>query len=203
MKINKKPLLAMVCGPILLCAAVCQTAHANVVMVETNTAVLADSQGANTGPEALQVGYSVTEDTPDDIFTYTYNIFNPAGDVLLNGGGPEKVDFFAVDFNTTTPGSYFDQTGGTFGGANPTGLFWFLKTPEVFAGNYSGALSFESLIGPTMGNGSASDGNPPSPWDSSPDGSQLPVPAPDSASTMTLLGGVMMLLPFGKRIARK
>jgi hypothetical protein len=209
MKMHKKPLIALVSGPILLAGLLCQTAHAATVMVETNTAVLADILGANTGPEALTVGYSVTKDTISDIYTYTYTVNNPAGDVILGGadaGQPEILDLFSVDFNASVLGAVLGTpTGGTFGENNGIfGISWFLLTPNVAAGANSGPLSFESLDAPIMGDASASDANPPSPWDSSPDGNPVPVPfVPDSTSTMPLLAGMMLLLPFGSVLKKK
>jgi hypothetical protein len=48
-----------------------------------------------------------------------------------------------------------------------------------------------------MGNASASDDNPPSPWASSPDGQPVPIPnVPDSMNTMALLAGTLPLFLF-------
>jgi hypothetical protein len=208
MKIQIKPLIALISGPMLLTGLLCQEAQAQIITIETNTATLADALGVNTGPEALTVGYSVTENTITKVYTYTYTVNNPTGDVLLpgtvNAGTSEIVDLFAVDFDAS-PTSLIagSLTGGTIGfGQAGTGVEWLLLTPNITAGGNSTALyggvplSFESMNGPTMGNASAADGNPPSPWDSSPDGNPVPVPTPDSTSTMALLGGVMLLLPL-------
>jgi hypothetical protein len=209
MNIKLKPLVALVSGTILLPGLLCQTVQAQIIMVETNTATLADALGAATGPEALTVGYSVTENTLTDVYTYTYTLNNPAGDIILpgavNAGESEIVDLFSIGFNASAPGAVLPGsfTGGTVGRNNGVfGVEWILATPTIAAGDnstglYAGVpMSFKSLDAPEMGNASASDANPPSPWDSSPDGNPVPVPAPDSTSTLTLLAGMMLLFPM-------
>jgi len=203
MKKQIKPFIAVAAG-ISLSALLCQTSQAGLAPGGSisGTSILADALGANTGPEALVINWSVSESL-SDVYTYTYIVNNPAGDQLLGGpnvGSPEIVDDFAVDFNTTEPGALLPGTitGGTVGyplaGA---AVNWILFSPTVAAGTNSGPLSFESLDAPTMGIASAQDANPPSPWDSFPAGQPVPVPSvPDCGNTFALLGGAMTVLPF-------
>ena len=132
-------------------------------------------------PEALTVDWSVAEDG-SGIYTYSYTIQNPAGDVILNDAGeptstPEVVDAFSIGFDTTLPGAYVpvSQAGGSTEQNNGVdGLFWSFAT--VNPGADSPALSFQSYLAPGLGNANAQDGNPPSPWSTIPGGQQLPVP---------------------------
>jgi hypothetical protein len=203
MKTHTKPFITLISGPILLCGLLCQTSQAADVTVTSGTATLADSLGDNTPPEALTVAYSVTEDTVSDIFTYTYTVNNPANDVVLAGpqaGQPEIVDAFIADFNDTAPGAVI--AGSIVGGnggftLDGSGVEWAMVFPTVAPGTNSGPLSFESYDAPTMGNAAATDANPPSPWNSSPDGQPVPVPStPDSTNTAALLAGMLLLLPL-------
>ena len=157
------------------------TSSSVTVSLPSGQAILADVLGAATGPEALTVNYSVTEDALG-LYTYTYTVNNPSGDVLLNNDGsmettPEIVDAFSVSFDTTVSGAFTgSQTGGTSQQVNgASGLFWSFVA--VSPGQSSPPLSFTSTFPPVMGNASASDGNPPSPWSSYPNGQQVPVPA--------------------------
>ena len=186
----------------LLAVAPCQ-AQDNLLN-ESGTSILADVYGTATGPEALTVSWSVVENTPG-VYTYTYIIDNPPGDVLLPGsfdpGLPESVDSFAVSFNAAAPGAVVPNTlngGSHTHDLGSAGLSWSM--PSVDAGTNSPPLSFQSDDAPTMGNASASDANPPSPWSSSPDGDQVPVPnVPDSTNTAALLAGALLLLLPGMR----
>jgi hypothetical protein len=193
---------------------------------------LADTQGVNYGSdEILTVDWSVLEPSAGS-YVYQYTLFNPAGDLILSGpnaGQSEIVDQFSVGFNDTAPGAYvpLSQTGGTLpnivsGPEGGGGVNWVLGTPEVAAGANSGLLSFDSSLAPSDGNAQASDSTAPSPWSSSPEGGYLPVPGngtfsvpvggyfaphqsngvPDEANTMTLLAGVMLLLPFRSAIKK-
>jgi hypothetical protein len=172
----------------------------------TGTSILADANGTTTGPEAITVSWSVVED-PLDVYTYTYTINNPAGDVMLPGspnpGSPEIVDSFGVTFDASAPGaavsgptgSLFEENVGT------GGLFWFIY-PVIEPGTSSGPLSFQSDDAPTFGNASATDDNPPSPWTSINGGQEVPVPmtsVPDAMSTAGPLAGVALLLAAGSR----
>jgi hypothetical protein len=175
---------------------------------DTGTSVLADALGANTGPEAITISWSVSESLAD-VYTYTYVVNNPVGDVVLNNDGspsttPEIVDAFSVGFNTTLPGAFVmgSQTGGVYDANNGTGgLFWAF-TP-VNAGTSSGPLSFQSDNAPTLGNANAQDRNPPSPWASNPDGQQVPIPnAVPEPSTMVLFALASFLMPMRSRLFR-
>ena len=180
MKIHPKTIIALAVGAILLSGVLGQTAQA-VLLNESGTSILADSLGINTGPEALPISWSVVE-SANLVYTYTYTVNNPLGDVVLDNTGlptltPEPVDAFSVGFDTTVPGAYIaaSQTGGVFDENNgPVGLFWLLGS--VNPGTSSGPLSFLSDLPPTLGNANAQDANPPSPWSSYPDGQQVPVP---------------------------
>jgi hypothetical protein len=208
MKNNFKTTLALASGAILLSSLLSQTAQAT--LVESGTAQLADVLGVDTGPESLTVSYQVNFSA--GIYTYAYTIANPVGDVILppnaSAGGPEVVDAFGVAFDTTIAGAYVpgSETGGTSQQNNgASGLFWSFT--GVNPGSSSPTLSFESDLPPVLGNANATDANPPSPWSSSPFGQQVPIPqtgtAPDATSTMALLAGVMMLLPFRPSMRRQ
>jgi hypothetical protein len=182
-----------------------QTAQANLLNI-SGTSTLADVNGTATPPEALTVSWSVVENV-SSVYTYTYVINNPAGDVLLPGsyapGLPEIVDSFTVDFNAAAPGALVSGPTGAIVDLDlgTRGLFWFIA-PPIAAGASSGPLSFTSDDAPTWGNASAADANPPSPWSSSPAGQPVPVPslaAPDSFSTAALLAGMLPLLALGLR----
>jgi hypothetical protein len=186
---------------VLLAGALSQTALAGALLNESGQAILADAFGVATGPEALTVDWSVLENS-SGIYTYTYTILNPAGDLILNDAGvptstPEIVDAFSIGFNTTLPGAYVpgSQTGGSAEQNNGIdGLFWSFAAVNPGAG--SPALSFQSYLAPGLGNANAQDGNPPSPWSTIPAGQQLPVPepVPDSSSTLVLLTGCLLML---------
>jgi len=182
---------------------------------ESGTSTLADAFGTASGPEALTVNWSVVEVA--NIYTYSYTVNNPLGDVLLNPqtgqptGTSEIVDFFAVTFDTTAPGAYLansqNQPTGTFALNNGVdGLAWaFTAVP---AGTNSPTFTFESDLPPVNGDASAQDANPPSPWSSFPDGQPVPVPGPvpDSASTVLLLGGTLLsfrIWPALRRLIRR
>jgi hypothetical protein len=202
----KLTIAALASATILLGGSLCQTSQA-VLLNESGTSVLADVLGANTGNEALTVDWSVVENA-SLIYTYTYTIYNPSGDVQLPGsaspGSPEVVDAFTVGFDTTVPGAFLSgtQTGGVLDQNNGVGgLTWIMSA--VPAGGNSGPLSFESLLLPTMGDANAADANPPSPWASNPDGQEVPIPGatavPDSMNTMAALAGALLLLPALRR----
>jgi hypothetical protein len=211
MKRHTKTIGALASGAILVSGLLLgQTAQAG--LITSGTAQLADVLGVDTGPESLTVSYSVN--LTAGVYTYAYSVANPTGDVILapaqGAGNPEVVDAFAVAFNTTLTGAFVPgtQTGGTAQQNNGvSGLFWSFT--GVNPGGSSPTLSFQSDLPPVLGNANASDANPPSPWASSPFGQQVPIPqtppvsTPDSASTMTLLAGVMMLLPFRSTLLKK
>jgi hypothetical protein len=203
-KTHPKSNASLAFAMILLAGALSQTARAGTLLNESGQAILANAYGAATGPEALTVDWSVVEDA-SGIYTYSYAIQNPAGDVILTDTGaptstPEIVDAFSIGFNTTVPGAFVpgSQTGGSSEQNNGIdGLFWSFAAVNPGAG--SPALSFQSYLAPGLGNANAQDGNPPSPWSTVPGGQQLPVPqpVPDSAPALVLLAGclLMLLLP--------
>lgn len=201
MKERTKPSVASVAGVILLFGLLCQRTQAQGI-VDLGTSVLADAFGTASGPEALLVSWSVVE-SGSDVYTYTYVVNNPLGDVLLNNNGsptlsPENVDAFSVGFDTTVAGSYIpgSQVGGTSGQVNDSGLFWSFTGIEP--NSASPELSFESDSPPTMGNANAQDSNLPSPWSSFPNGGQVPVPtAVPEPTTMTLFAlTALLVFPF-------
>ncbi|MGD0812309.1 MAG: hypothetical protein ABSA83_01785 [Verrucomicrobiota bacterium] len=204
MQIQSKPIKALCFGTVLLTVLLCRTAQANLLN-ESGTSILADVNGTTTGPEALTVSWSVVEN-PSDVYTYTYTVNNPAGDVMLPGspnpGSPEIVDTFDVTFNASVPGAVLSgPTGGLIAENQGTsGLSWFMS--PVVAGTNGGPLSFQSDDAPILGNASATDDDPPSPWTSVNGGQQIPVPMtsiPDAMSTAAPLAGVVLLLAAGLR----
>lgn len=200
LKLRGSLVATLASGVVLLSIMPCQTARAQGSFPESGTAILADSFGIATGAEALTVNWTVTES--DNVYTYSYTIENPAGDVVLHTDGsatttPEIVDDFSVAFDTTVAGAYVasTQTGGTFQENNGTdGLFWVFD--DVYPGSSSPTLSFESDLPPVLGDAEASGEPPPSPWSSIPNGDQVPIPAvvPEPA-TLMLVAGSLLLFP--------
>jgi len=186
----------------------CQTGHAQGLLNESGQATLADAFGTATGPEALTVGWSVVENS-SDIYTYSYIVQNPTGDLLLNGDGSptstsEIVDAFSVQFDATIPGAYQagTQTGGLTDQDNGVaGLSWSFAA--VNPGGSSPSLSFQSVLAPGLGNANATDDNPPSPWRSTPGGQQVPVPlAVPEPDTLALVAGALLMMPFRRAVGR-
>jgi hypothetical protein len=186
----------------------CQMACAGGLLNESGQSTLANAFGASSGPETLTVDWSVIENS-SDIYTYTYTIENPAGDVLLNNDGsptssPEVVDAFSVLFDTTAPGAFVlsSQSGGLTDVNNgAVGLAWSFSA--INPGADSPALSFQSSLPPGEGNATALDANPPSPWRSTPGGQQVPVPgAIPEPAPLALLAAALLLLPFQSAIRR-
>jgi hypothetical protein len=180
MKINAKSVVVLASGAIMLPGLLCQTAQAQGLLNESGESILADALGTATGPEALIVSWSVVENA-SDIYTYTYTVNNPSGDVRLNNKGRptstrEIVDSFSVDVNTRVPGAYLpgSQIGGSYQQNNGVDLKWYFG--DVEPGHNSGPLSFESYLPPTPGDANAADANPPSPSFSIPDGQNSSLP---------------------------
>jgi hypothetical protein len=205
MKIRTKPIAALGCGALLLALLPCQTAQA--LLDESGTSTLADTTVTVTASEPITVSWSVVETAPSD-YVYSYMVNNPAGDVLLNEDGlptttPEIVDSLSVGFDTTVAGAVTSTPTGLSGVA-ADGVNWFLY-PVVGPDTSSVWLSFDSDLPPSPGNASAE----PAPWASYPGGDAVPVPGtgnfsvPDSTDTMTLLAGVLLLLPFGAAMRKK
>jgi hypothetical protein len=177
-------------------------------VIESGSSYLSDVLGSGpSSPETLTVSWLVTENM-SGVYTYSYTIFNPAGDVLLNNMGaptmtPEIVDSFNVGFDTTMPGAYVPGSimGGAFDQNNgPDGLSWAFNA--VNPNNSSPTLTFQSLMPPSLGTANASDRNPPSPWSSIPNGQLVPVPAPVPEPPAFLLFSLagLALLPFRPRL---
>lgn len=193
---------------ILLSIGHCQTLHAQTTLVESGTATLADVFGVSIGPEAVQVSYFVLDNSLTDLYTYGYNILNPAGDVVLNQDGSptttgEVFSTFTLTFNPEA--NHITATipnGGTFKQDGTVAVTWTF--PTVAAGGVSELLAFQSPNPPTMANASVGGGaTPPSPW-SSIGGQQVPVPraAPEPSSTALVGLGAMFLLPFRSKLGR-
>jgi hypothetical protein len=207
MKRRVKQNIVLAAGAVVLSCLLGQTAQAT--LITSGISVLADTYGANTGPEAVTVNYSVNLNA--GVYTYAYVVNNPAGDIQLPGsphpGSPEIVDTFSVAFNTGLTGAYipFSASGGLFSVVGGTGISWIL-IPVIPAGSSSGMLSFESLLPPVPGDATAQDSNPPSPWASFPDGQEVPVPGPtvpDSMNTMAMLASMLLFLPFASILKKK
>jgi hypothetical protein len=208
MKRHAKSVVALALGAILPPGLPCQTTQAQGLLNESGASILADVFGTAAGSEALTVNWSVVENA-SGIYTYTYTVNNPSGDVLLNGNDtptvtPEIVDSFELDFNATLPGAVVSVPTGGDGAytLSAYGLCWVLNPDVVLAGASSGRLSFESDNAPTPGNASASDDNPPSPWSSCADGQPVPVPdapsdVPEPTTTALLALTALLLPPFG------
>lgn len=191
-----KHVIVVAAGAILLSGFIGQTAQAT--LVESGTAIMADGNGSTAAPEALVVSYSV--DDTAGIYTYSYNVSNPALDQILAGpneGRSEEFSVFSVTFNTTPLGAILGAaSGGAYDPIASGGVEWNFY-PAIYAGSSSGYLTFQSDFAPEFGDAGAQDSNLPSPWTG-----VVPVPAtPDSTNTMFLLGGMMLFLPFLKKKA--
>jgi hypothetical protein len=209
---NFKPVLGVLTG--IVATAALGGATAKAALTPGGTGITGTStlttKSSTSSDEQLTIDWTVVE-SATDIYTYNYVVKNPAKDVLLPPSPPgisETVDSLYVDFDVNSTSVLTGPTGGIGVGGSffDIALQWSFLDPSIGAGGTSGNLTFTSMLAPSPGEASASDANPPSPWDTAnPGGSPVPVPGtgnfgvPDSASTMTLLGGVMMLLPFGRR----
>src|SRR5271166_2920252 len=121
MKRHVKPIIALASGAILLSGFLSQTAQAT--LVAEGTSILAGNDGnggISTGSEALTVSWSVTE-SPSDIYTYSYNVNNPLGDIVVTtpttiaegiAGNNEVVDNFSVDFDPSLAGAIVGAPSG-------------------------------------------------------------------------------------------
>jgi hypothetical protein len=208
MKARTKPIGILASTAILLSTGLFQTAHAQSTLIESGTASLADVFGVFIGPDAVQISYFVLENNVTDLYTYGYNILNPAGDVVLNPDQsptttPEVFSTLTLTFNpeqnaivATVP------VGGTFKEDADLSVTWTF--PTVAPGASSALLAFQSPYAPTMGNASVGGGaTPPSPW-SSINGQLVPVPhaAPEPSTTALVGLGAMFLLPFHSKAGR-
>jgi len=211
MKKNEKPIVALAAGAILLIGVLSQTAQAQSILVESGTSILANVFGTTTGSEALTVSWFVVENTTSDIYTYAYNVNNPAGDVVLNNNDtptatPETVVNFALSFNTTLPGAFIPPgtvpVGGSLQNNGANGLAWAFD--PVLPGTSSPLLAFQSTLAPANGNASATGGIPPGPWSTVPFGQSVPLPRPTPEPTTTALFALslLFLLPFRSTLRR-
>ena len=194
MKIYAKTIVALASGAILLSGLPGQTAQAQPIVIGTpGSSTMQDWLGVKTAPVALTIDWDVTLN--GGVYTYDYTILNPSGDSGL-------VESFSVGFSSDAAGALVGSPSGNGGNNAGHGVIW--NPTIVVPSGTSVLLSFQSDDAPVWGNASA-NGNPspPAPW-SSYLGSQVPVPnAPDSTATITLLAGVLLLLPFGSAMGRK
>jgi hypothetical protein len=209
MNIRIKPIVAVASGTVLLSSFLCQNSQAQGSFYETGTSTLADVFGTTTGNDVLTVSWFVAE-SPDGLYTYGFNVNNPAGDVELNNNGtptttPETFNNFSITFNTTLPGAYVSGTepvGGSLLNDGTSGLTWTF--PAVSPGTSSPLLAFQSDLAPginsgSMGNVGVGGGAiPPSPWSSALTGQTVPVPRviPEPEITDMLALTALLLLPF-------
>jgi hypothetical protein len=210
-----KPIIALPLAVTLLCAGLCQTARAQSFISGSSILgpYVTPVVGYAANPqEYLTVYWSVLD--VSGLYTYSYMVFNPTGDVLMNKdgtlqAGSEIVDSFQVSFNGSAPGAVVGGPSGGLVAVNTgvNGLSWFLY-PYISAGSISAALSFTSDFPPTLGVAQAEDSAPPSPWSSLNDqGALVPVPntitvVPEPA-TMTLFSMTgLLLLPFRSTLRR-
>jgi hypothetical protein len=193
------------------------TSYGQGLLNESGSSLLAPSIAPTGGhasnpQEYLSVGWSVVENA-SDIYTYSYTLQNPAGDVILNSSGgltatPEIYNGFSVNFDTTLTGAYLPgtQTGGVFQQANTVGLSWFFN-PSVSAGSTGPTVTFQSDLAPTLTSASA---NGPVPWSSLlPSGQEVPapglslsVPEPSTFGLMAMTGLVALRFRKNPRATR-
>jgi hypothetical protein len=190
MKNLRKTILVAVATGLVSCVVFSQQAQAVPVAGFTGTATLASTSVPG---NFIFVDYSV--DLTGGTYTYSYVLRNPATDTT-------NVHGFSVSFQNSG-GVAFNVTGGNANSPTPDGVSWFFFPTGIVPGGNSGTLSFQSLIGPTFGNGNATDTNPPSPWGSTPGGTQLPVPrVPDGGTTVSMLGLAFAGIEGMRRILR-
>lgn len=192
MKTQSKPIVALASGAVLLCGVLTQSAHAQIVDITSGTGILADVDGNATGPTALPVQYSVTENTVSDVYTYSYVLSNPGP---ASGAGAYEVDSVSLSFDASQtgvvlPGSLSGGILAVNNGENGVAFFF----AGITGGNNSGTLTFNSEDAPTMGDANANGDSPPGPWASSPDGTQIAVPmvVPEPTSLSLLALGVLV-----------
>lgn len=204
MKTKGKPFVALAAAAILVPGLMSPCAQAQSTLIESGTSTMPDVL-QQTGSEALTVSWFVVENNASGVYTYAYNVNNPAGDEQENSSGvpiagtSETFDNFSLSFNTTLPGAYVNGTAPTDGslvngGAN--GLTW--NFPAVSPGNSSELLAFQSDQPPVMGNASVSGGSvPPAPWSTLGNGQPVPVPrAVPEPEVTSLFAFAALLLPF-------
>jgi len=201
--------IVILAGALFIAAVAVPQAQATLIM--SNTVVLGDVSSTPTPtPEDLTVSYQVN--LTGGIYTYSYVINNPTGDITLSGanaGKSEIVEQFDLNVNISDPNQYI---AGSQAGeiavdmiANASGLTW--ENLNLSPGASSPTLSFESYEPPTLGAANANDDSPPSPWSSlSANGQLVAVPGavtiPDGGMTVALLGGALIGLRAIRRTFR-
>lgn len=147
-------------------------------------------QGAGTQPD-LQVVYSVNESAA---LVYTYSYTFSVGD--WNGttftpttGNPASS--FVIDTPFANAGSLntFTSTGATAVFTPNNNVTWFYVGGAV----NSDTVTFQTLLNPGLGGGSAVDGSPSVSW-FAPAGALVATPVPEPT---TIAAGALLLLPFG------
>ncbi|MGP8200228.1 MAG: hypothetical protein ACLQU4_12080 [Limisphaerales bacterium] len=192
------PITVLATATALLQMALCQKAYSNGRLDEAGVSILAPAVTPAGGfaadpQEYLRVSWLVVENA-SDVYTYSYTVQNPTGDVHLNGNGtsgttPEAFNFFFVDFNTTLPGAYVSgsQSGTSLRKFSSDELAWFFA-PGIGAGSSSTTVSFESDLPPTWGRATAGDIASRPPWSAVFEwGAELPVPGIASVSGTTAI----------------
>jgi len=161
------------------------------------SSILASSSAP--GPD-LTVYWEVSTSLNPGVYTYEYQILNPANDTT-------SVDFYNVSFNAILGVNVYRTGGGAFSDVS-NGVNWLFA--PILAGfsspalNTGGVLYFTSPDLPTLGNANAQDSNPPSPWASLPGGQQVAVPnVPDGGTTVALFGLALAGVEGLRRILRK
>ena len=193
MKNTLRPSLSVLVGVLFSCALLCQQALAIPVTLNTpGSSFLASSAAPG---NKITVDWEVSTHLNPGFYTYEYQVINAP-----EGTSPTtSIDFLNVGVN---PAFVIAHGGGNFSQVVAGGVDWF--PPPIPNGgsspalNTPGVLYFTSLLPPDWGNAVAQDSNPPSPWQSFPNGQQVPVPVtyrvsvPDGGLTLGLLGLAMM-----------
>lgn len=207
MNTRTKPMVALAASAIVTGCLIHQTAQAQAVLVSYGTSILADVFDTSSGPEALTVSWFVIEDQNSGLYTYSYNVNNPAGDQELNlqgqpNGIAETFNSFQVSFNASLPGAVVDMTtpsNGTVTDSGTAGLAWTF--PSVNPGSSSPLLAFQSTLPPSSTAAGVGGGAiPPSPWSSVPAGQPVAAPAPkvvpEPGTTALLVLAAILVWPF-------
>lgn len=209
MKRYVKPVVAAAAVMFAQWSFLSATSYAQGTFVEGGTTTLADSLGTATGSEALNVQWAVYDQS--GVYTYFYQLNNPAGDVVLNSEGqpispttPAVVNTFQLYFDTSVPGSFLSGNQ-TFNYGNANGLLWVFPT-AVSPGSSSELMAFQSDLAPGTGSASALStfgGSPPSPWAQSLSSTPIAVPqAAPEPETISFLVLTALGLPFALRPRR-
>jgi len=211
MNTRVKPIVALATGGISFIFLAGATAQAQVTLVSSGTATLADVYDTATGPEALTVTWFVVDNASSGVYTYSYNVNKPTGDVQLTYPGgqstgiPETFSSFDLSFNASLPGAVLNMTvpqGGTVVNNGAAGLAWTFAS--VDPGNSSPLLAFQSSQPPTLSPASAGGGAiPPSPWSTIPAGQPVAAPraVPEPATTLLFLTP-LLFWPFSSNLRR-